>query len=913
MTDEDFVDCVRSYDIVFLCETWTSRRNTINLDIEGYDSAHIFGQKTPGVNKGRQSGGISVYFRKTLKQFITVIEQNKFGIIWLKIDKTLFKFNEDIYICHTYIPPKSSKVLVDRDFDFFEEIENNIEKYRKNGKTFIVGDLNSRTGSLTDILESDRYLDSEFDDDDMIYDDIFNGNNNIMKNRNNMDSMINENGRKLISLCKSTGHIIANGRLHNDMDGKFTYCSTRGESVTDYLLFNMFDTLCISDFDILEYNCFSDHAAIFFSFEILPLHNQQRINQKHSKKIVYDNDKVHEYKNILQQNINNLNDKMTWSDNIDTKAEILTKFLHEAADEVFSKNITIYQTTYGDKNIQNDRPKWFDENCYTSKQDFKTARKVFTRNKTNENRTSFVKARTKYNRARQKAKKRYKYNEGKKLENIAKKQPRKFWKSLKKCYKKSQTGNNDVKIDDFFDHFNTLLGQNPDNNENDTDFGNVQNDDLDKNISEQEIRCAVFKQKNGKSCGPDDLSAELIKSSYDIISPYLISLFNDLFNNGVYPESWGLGYIVPIFKGGDPKSPKNYRGITLNNILAKIYSQILLNRLTSWTEKYDKISNCQFGYQKGKSTTDCIFILHSIILKVLNNDQKLYSIFIDYEKCYDKINRLFLWQKLIAENVSTKMTRAIKSMYSSVRSAIRYNNLTSRCIHSYLGVKQGDPSSSLLFMMFVNDIISNINTNLEGIFSVDEVQLFLMLYADDQVLFSTSPTSLQLMLNDVETYCNAWGLKINVAKTKVLIFEKGNFYTYYDFYLYGEKLEIVTSFKYLGIYFFKNGCWNRSQKCIAEHASKAMHRLFSVFNHYEFSTRKKCKLFDTLVSTVLNYSGAGQNIPWTKHPRHFFAQVNKTSHQNLSGWTKHPTKICQGEQNIPPRFDRVDITSHFRL
>ena len=67
---------------------------------------------------------------------------------------------------------------------------------------------------MTDILESDRYLDSEFDDDDMLYDDIFNGNNNIMKNRNNMDSMINENGRKLISLCKSSGHIIANGRLH---------------------------------------------------------------------------------------------------------------------------------------------------------------------------------------------------------------------------------------------------------------------------------------------------------------------------------------------------------------------------------------------------------------------------------------------------------------------------------------------------------------------------------------------------------------------------------------------------------------------------------------------------------------------------------------------------------------------------
>lgn len=75
-----------------------------------------------------------------------------------------------------------------------------------------------------------------------------------------------------------------------------------------------------------------------------------------------------------------------------------------------------------------------------------------------------------------------------------------------------------------------------------------------------------------------------------------------------------------------------------------------------------------------------------------------------------------------------------------------------------------------------------------------------------------------------------------------------------NFYLYHEKLEVVKSFKYLGVYFFKNGNWSRTQKCIAEHASKAMHRLFSVFYQYEFKTNQKCKLFDTLVSSVLNYS-----------------------------------------------------------
>ena len=52
-------------------------------------------------------------------------------------------------------------------------------------------------------------------------------------------------------------------------------------------------------------------------------------------------------------------------------------------------------------------------------------------------------------------------------------------------------------------------------------------------------------------------------------------------------------------------------------------------------------------------------------MKVLNSGQKLYSIFIDYEKCYDKINRLFLWQKLLSENVSSKMTNAIKAIFGT--------------------------------------------------------------------------------------------------------------------------------------------------------------------------------------------------------------------------------------------------------
>ena len=111
---------------------------------------------------------------------------------------------------------------------------------------------------------------------------------------------------------------------------------------------------------------------------------------------------------------------------------------------------------------------------------------------------------------------------------------------------------------------------------------------------------------------------------------------------------------------------------------------------------------------------------------------------------------------------------------------------------------------------------------------------------------------LQSLLHDIELFCNVWRLRINTSKTKVMIFEKGR-HTLKDFYLYGNKLEVVNSFKYLGINFFKNGSWFRSQKAVASHGSFALNRLFSIFGKVELPVSQKIKLFDTLVSSILHF------------------------------------------------------------
>lgn len=192
-------------------------------------------------------------------------------------------------------------------------------------------------------------------------------------------------------------------------------------------------------------------------------------------------------------------------------------------------------------------------------------------------------------------------------------------------------------------------------------------------------------------------------------------------------------------------------------------------------------------------------------------------------------------------------------MYSEVKSCIRYKSSLSGFFNSRMGLKQGDPSSPLMFMMFINDIADNINTDLENIFTIEQIQFFMLLYADDAAVFAKSPDSLQSMLHDIELYCGIWNLKINTNKTKVMIFEKGR-HTTCDLYLNNVKLEVVTSFKYLGVHFFKNGNWSRTQKRLAQHATYALHNLFSLFKQLELPTTEKCKLFDTLVGPILNYS-----------------------------------------------------------
>ena len=98
-------------------------------------------------------------------------------------------------------------------------------------------------------------------------------------------------------------------------------------------------------------------------------------------------------------------------------------------------------------------------------------------------------------------------------------------KSKKSC------GEN-LKIDDLFDHFRSMFSNDDDPSENlenrDNDH-NIYVPDLDADITLEELKTAVFHQKNNASYGLDNVCTSAIKSSFTIISPFLLKLINQIF------------------------------------------------------------------------------------------------------------------------------------------------------------------------------------------------------------------------------------------------------------------------------------------------------------------------------------------------------------------------------------------------
>ena len=236
----------------------------------------------------------------------------------------------------------------------------------------------------------------------------------------------------------------------------------------------------------------------------------------------------------------------------------------------------------------------------------------------------------------------------------------------------------------------------------------------------------------------------------------------------------------------------------------------------------------------------------------------LYYAFVDFQKAFDTVWRQALWLKLIKHGVEGKVFRIIHNMYESIKSCVHNEGNSSAFFSSKTGVRQGGKLSPLLFSIYLNDVeqylTENGCTNID--FGRDEqlctmLKLFVLLYADDMVLIADSPAKLQSSLDVLESYCDLWKLKVNVDKTKVVIFRKRKTKNQPIFRYKGKELEITKDFKYLGVTLSSTGSFAAHKKNVCEQATKAMYAVLRRGRALHLPLDIMFNLFDTMVSPIL--------------------------------------------------------------
>ena len=144
----------------------------------------------------------------------------------------------------------------------------------------------------------------------------------------------------------------------------------------------------------------------------------------------------------------------------------------------------------------------------------------------------------------------------------------------------------------------------------------------------------------------------------------------------------------------------------------------------------------------------------------------------DYKKAFDTVNREALWDVLQKLKTSSKMIRILKAMYNSVKSCVRWGGNLFECPQR---VKQGCLLSPLIFSLLISEVAEYVRKNgkhgIQLLQSLEEI--LLLLFADDIVLVSSTPSGLQNQINNLEKASNSLGLTVNLDKTKVMIFRKG--------------------------------------------------------------------------------------------------------------------------------------------
>ena len=141
----------------------------------------------------------------------------------------------------------------------------------------------------------------------------------------------------------------------------------------------------------------------------------------------------------------------------------------------------------------------------------------------------------------------------------------------------------------------------------------------------------------------------------------------------------------------------------------------------------------QAGFRVKRGCVDNIYTLNELVQGRLREGKDTYAFFLDVQKAYDTVWRNGLWFKLWEFGVRGKMWRVIKRMYESSKSAVLLDGEQSEAFDLEQGVAQGCSLSPILFSVFINGLLREVEEADVGVKLSSGGRLGGLLFADDFV------------------------------------------------------------------------------------------------------------------------------------------------------------------------------------
>jgi len=284
-------------------------------------------------------------------------------------------------------------------------------------------------------------------------------------------------------------------------------------------------------------------------------------------------------------------------------------------------------------------------------------------------------------------------------------------------------------------------------------------------ISVHEVEHLLHSTSTRTSMGPDELPAFLLKSLSPAFAPSITEILNLSLSTGVFPSSWKLANVTPIWKNKGSKSdPNNYRPISILPILSRIFEKIVASQLYYYCEMRDILPIQQFGFRKESSCEYALLHAANTWIEQIEAGNIVGALLVDLSKAFDSVPHQDLLTEMRKIGCSSPVIDWFSSYLSDRFQRVIVRDVTTEWTPVTQGVPQGSGLSPLLFNIYVRD--------LPRVSPTDTIQ-----FADD-VTHSAADRDVNVVVNKLQQtyvitkeFCLEKKLKINAEKTQLILFK----------------------------------------------------------------------------------------------------------------------------------------------